>query len=53
MCALRDEYAAASQVLLSLRFIPLGEPGIPQRWAFKEPARLSGHQVPSHDELPR
>lgn len=33
---------AASNVLLSLGFTPLGELGIPQRWAFKEPARLSG-----------
>jgi GrpB-like predicted nucleotidyltransferase (UPF0157 family) len=32
----------ASDVLLSLGFTPLGELGIPQRWAFKEPARLSG-----------
>jgi GrpB-like predicted nucleotidyltransferase (UPF0157 family) len=34
--------AAASDVLMSLGFMPLGELGIPQRWAFKEPARLSG-----------
>jgi GrpB-like predicted nucleotidyltransferase (UPF0157 family) len=34
--------AAASNVLVSLGFTPLGELGIPQRWAFKEPARLSG-----------
>jgi GrpB-like predicted nucleotidyltransferase (UPF0157 family) len=27
---------------MSLGFMPLGELGIPQRWAFKEPARLSG-----------
>ena len=33
---------AASSVLVSLGFTPLGELGIPQRWAFKEPARLSG-----------
>ena len=33
---------AASNVLMSLGFTPLGELGIPQRWAFKEPARLSG-----------
>ena len=33
---------AASDVLLSLGFTPLGELGIPQRWAFKEPARLLG-----------
>ena len=34
--------AAAGGVLISLGFAPLGELGIPQRWAFKEPARLSG-----------
>lgn len=34
--------AAASGVLISLGFTPLGELGIPQRWAFKEPGRLSG-----------
>ena len=34
--------AAASNVLASLGFTPQGELGIPQRWAFKEPARLSG-----------
>jgi GrpB-like predicted nucleotidyltransferase (UPF0157 family) len=34
--------AAASNALMSLGFTPLGELGIPQRWAFKEPARLSG-----------
>lgn len=33
---------AASGVLVSLGFTPLGELGIPQRWAFKEPARLAG-----------
>jgi GrpB-like predicted nucleotidyltransferase (UPF0157 family) len=33
---------AANDVLVSLGFTPLGELGIPQRWAFKEPARLSG-----------
>jgi GrpB-like predicted nucleotidyltransferase (UPF0157 family) len=31
---------AASQVLIEMGFRPLGELGIPQRWAFKEPARL-------------
>jgi GrpB-like predicted nucleotidyltransferase (UPF0157 family) len=36
------DVAAASDVLVSLGFTPLGELGIPQRWAFKEPARLSG-----------
>jgi len=33
---------SASSVLVSLGFAPLGELGIPLRWAFKEPARLSG-----------
>lgn len=33
---------AASSVLVSLGFIPEGELGILQRWAFKEPARLLG-----------
>ncbi len=33
---------AASSVLVSLGFAPLGELGIPLRWAFKEPDRLSG-----------
>jgi len=33
---------AAASVLVSLGFTPLGELGIPLRWAFKEPARLSG-----------
>ncbi|MEV0622999.1 GrpB family protein [Nonomuraea sp. NPDC050404] len=33
---------AAANVLVGLGFSPLGELGIPQRWAFKEPARLTG-----------
>ncbi|MBO2465730.1 GrpB family protein [Actinomadura violacea] len=33
---------AAAAVLVGLGFRPLGELGIPQRWAFKEPARLTG-----------
>jgi GrpB-like predicted nucleotidyltransferase (UPF0157 family) len=33
---------AAGSVLISLGFTPLGELGIPKRWAFKEPARLTG-----------
>ena len=33
---------AASQVLVGLGFRPLGELGIPLRWAFKEPPRLAG-----------
>ncbi len=34
------DVAAASDVLLSLGFRPLGELGIPQRWAFKQPERF-------------
>ncbi|MCF6470148.1 GrpB family protein [Nonomuraea sp. MG754425] len=33
---------AASDVLAGLGFSPVGELGIPQRWAFKEPERLAG-----------
>jgi GrpB-like predicted nucleotidyltransferase (UPF0157 family) len=33
---------AASQTLTTLGFKPLGELGIPLRWAFKEPERLAG-----------
>ena len=33
---------AASAVLAGLGFQPLGELGIPQRWAFDEPERLAG-----------
>jgi len=36
------DVAAASDVLVSLGFRRLGELGIPQRWAFKEPIRLGG-----------
>ena len=36
------DVAAASDVLAGLGFVPLGELGIPLRWAFKEPGRLSG-----------
>lgn len=36
-----EDVAAASDVLLGLGFRPLGERGIPLRWAFKEPARLA------------
>jgi GrpB-like predicted nucleotidyltransferase (UPF0157 family) len=36
------DVAAASQVLIGLGFRPLGELGIPLRWAFKEPERLAG-----------
>jgi GrpB-like predicted nucleotidyltransferase (UPF0157 family) len=35
------DVAAASQALAGLGFTPLGELGIPLRWAFKEPARLA------------
>jgi GrpB-like predicted nucleotidyltransferase (UPF0157 family) len=35
------DVAAASQVLAGLGFTPLGELGIPLRWAFKEPERLA------------
>jgi GrpB-like predicted nucleotidyltransferase (UPF0157 family) len=37
-----DDVPAASQVLVDLQFRPLGEDGIPLRWAFKEPERLVG-----------
>ena len=37
-----EQVTAATAVLLALGFRPLGELGIPQRWAFKEPDRLSG-----------
>jgi GrpB-like predicted nucleotidyltransferase (UPF0157 family) len=35
-----DDVAAAGDVLVTLGFTPLGELGIPQRWAFLQPARL-------------
>jgi GrpB-like predicted nucleotidyltransferase (UPF0157 family) len=34
------DVAAASGVLMSLGFTPLGELGVPERWAFRAPARL-------------
>lgn len=37
-----SDVKAAGDVLVALGFRPLGELGIPQRWAFKEPARLTG-----------
>jgi GrpB-like predicted nucleotidyltransferase (UPF0157 family) len=37
-----EQVGAAAQVLQSLGFTALGELGIPSRWAFREPARLSG-----------
>jgi GrpB-like predicted nucleotidyltransferase (UPF0157 family) len=36
------DVAAASQALAGLGFRPLGDLGIPLRWAFKEPERLAG-----------
>jgi GrpB-like predicted nucleotidyltransferase (UPF0157 family) len=36
---------AGSRVLIALGFTPLGELGIPQRWAFKEPDRLPNTNV--------
>jgi len=36
-----QDVAAASGVLAGLEFRPLGERGIPLRWAFTEPARLA------------
>jgi GrpB-like predicted nucleotidyltransferase (UPF0157 family) len=38
----RQDMAAGSAVLEGLGFRPLGELGIPLRWAFKEPERLAG-----------
>ncbi|MER6577950.1 GrpB family protein [Nonomuraea sp. NPDC001023] len=37
-----QDVAAATDVLIGLGFSPRGELGIPQRWAFREPARLAG-----------
>ena len=37
-----EQVGSASAVLEALGFRPLGELGIPQRWAFKEPPRLTG-----------
>jgi GrpB-like predicted nucleotidyltransferase (UPF0157 family) len=36
------DVAAASGVLMSLGFTPQGDLGVPQRWAFRAPARLPG-----------
>ena len=36
------DVAMASRVMAGLGFTPLGELGIPLRWAFREPARLAG-----------
>ena len=35
-----EDVAAASDVLISLGFTPQGDLGVPQRWAFRAPARL-------------
>ncbi len=37
-----QDVAAGSKVLTGLGFKPLGEVGVPLRWAFKEPERLAG-----------
>ena len=37
-----QDVATASQTLIELGFRPLGELGIPLRWAFQEPERLAG-----------
>ena len=39
---LEADVASAGSVLVALGFTSLGELGIPQRWALKEPGRLSG-----------
>jgi len=36
------DVSAAIDLLIRLGFSPLGEAGIPQRWAFAEPTRLAG-----------
>lgn len=36
------KFVPASEVLIGLGFQPLGELGIPRRWAFQEPPRLAG-----------
>jgi GrpB-like predicted nucleotidyltransferase (UPF0157 family) len=38
----QGDVAVAADVLIGLGFSPLGELGIPERWAFKEPSRLAG-----------
>lgn len=38
----QPDVLAAADVLVGLGFRSLGELGIPQRWAFKEPPRLAG-----------
>ena len=37
-----DRRGGVRRGLVSLGFAPLGELGIPERWAFREPARLAG-----------
>src|SRR4029450_12460929 len=36
-----QDVPAACETLIELGFTPLGELGIPRRWAFKEPQRLA------------
>jgi GrpB-like predicted nucleotidyltransferase (UPF0157 family) len=38
----KQDVTAASDVLTGLGFSPLGDLGIPLRWAFREPERLAG-----------
>jgi GrpB-like predicted nucleotidyltransferase (UPF0157 family) len=40
-----EDVMSASGALVDLGFVPLGELGIPERWAFKEPERLAGTNV--------
>src|SRR6187397_2388888 len=40
-----EDAMSASSALVDLGFVPLGELGIPERWAFKEPERLAGTNV--------
>jgi GrpB-like predicted nucleotidyltransferase (UPF0157 family) len=37
-----EDVGRAAGVLVGIGFMPLGELGIPERWAFKEPPRLAG-----------
>ncbi len=40
-----EDVQRASEALIEVGFSPLGELGIPQRWAFKEPPRLANSNV--------
>lgn len=40
-----EDVQRASEALIDVGFTPLGELGIPQRWAFKEPPRLANSNV--------